>query len=419
MDRFLVNDMARSKANQEALSKLQREIDELSSSSNTGDIKQVEKIESEEPNTIVNGVYGPVTVFKDITVRNLNYPGSIPTHRDNLIVGFEKVQLTSPVIRDTTESFPGMLKYSNGELFLYANGVWRVIQLVPDGLYDFSTFTFTTGGNIGYSGPSLSTLLNSYNTTTYPWLIDTNNFKMSGYQGIQEWTVPKSGDYRIQAAGAGDFNPRGAGVNVHITTALVEGEILRIVCGQQGMIYSGGSSGGSGGSFVVRAPYNTNASIILIAGGGGGQYLPNSQLYAEDATNFTFGLSSGSGNIPGGSNGNGGGGNNNSGASAGGGFFSNGGQGSFGSGGQSFINGAQGGSSSSTGSSYGGFGGGGSTHGNTGGGGGGGGYSGGAGGEHATTVGNGGGAGSYGFGGTTPTFISYNEAPGFVIITKI
>jgi hypothetical protein len=37
-------------------------------------------------------------------------------------------------------------------------------------LYPFTTFTFTSGGTSGRNGPSLATLINSYNGSTYPWL---------------------------------------------------------------------------------------------------------------------------------------------------------------------------------------------------------------------------------------------------------
>ena len=50
---------------------------------------------------------------------------------------------------------------------------------------------------------------------------------------------------------------------------LVAGEEIQILVGQLpgGGTYNGA---GGGGSFVTRAPHNTNESILLIAGGGGG-----------------------------------------------------------------------------------------------------------------------------------------------------
>lgn len=91
-------------------------------------------------------------------------------------------------------------------------------------------------------------------------------------EGIQEWTVPDDGTYRISAEGAegGEYTDEpaepGKGAKVSGNITLNEGEDIQIVVGQEGS--SGPSSdhapGGGGGSFVVRPPEDP----ILIAAGG-------------------------------------------------------------------------------------------------------------------------------------------------------
>lgn len=67
-------------------------------------------------------------------------------------------------------------------------------------LYTFTTHTFTSCGTSGVSGPALSTCVSSYNGT------EVNAWKSSylsmTVNGIQEWTVPATGTYRIIASGA-------------------------------------------------------------------------------------------------------------------------------------------------------------------------------------------------------------------------
>jgi len=84
-----------------------------------------------------------------------------------------------------------------------------------------------------------------------------------------------------QAPGGGSLTLSGqGGFGAQITGnfMLTQGEIIEILVGQPGLwgshTQSTGSGtmvgGGGGGSFVLRAPYNANTSILAIAGGGGG-----------------------------------------------------------------------------------------------------------------------------------------------------
>ena len=96
--------------------------------------------------------------------------------------------------------------------------------------------------------------------------------------GIQQWTVPYTGQYKIEAVGsAGGYDGnqnstqyRGRGARMVGTFNLSQGEIIQILVGQEGGIrHNGWSSGGGGGTFVVR-----RSNTPLIVAGGGGVWWP-------------------------------------------------------------------------------------------------------------------------------------------------
>ena len=112
--------------------------------------------------------------------------------------------------------------------------------------------------------------------------------------GIQQWTVPQTGNYRIEAIGAaGGYDTgkesaqyRGRGARMIGTFSLYKGEIIQILIGQEGGInYVYAGSGGGGGTFVVR---ESNTSLI-IAGGGGGVARVSSRHSGCDASRSTTG----------------------------------------------------------------------------------------------------------------------------------
>ena len=303
-----------------------------------------------------------------------------------------------------------------------ASGIWTLAnasEYIKDGLwprdiaalYDFTSFTFTNGTQTGRLGPSLQNLLSSYDTNENDWLNNTEFFNTSS--GIQLWTVPKNGTYRIEAWGARGGNNSsghtgGLGAVVVGDFTLVGGQVLQILVGQQGNDagYSCSGNSGGGGTFVIEQVSTTltNSNILLIAGGGGGggggAATQNRKNGTISNNGFTGDGSAESG--VGGTSGNGGGAGSGCVVSSGGGggvfgdgLTSSGG----GNGGSSFIAGGTGGvnGSNSGGTSQGGgFGGGG---GGERGGGGGGGYSGGGGGGLVTcscsNLASGGGGGSF------------------------
>lgn len=67
-------------------------------------------------------------------------------------------------------------------------------------LYSFtSPFNFTTCGASGRYGPTLTQIQSAYNQ---PWTRNSSYLTMGRFQGLQVWTVPATGVYRITAAGA-------------------------------------------------------------------------------------------------------------------------------------------------------------------------------------------------------------------------
>ncbi|KAI9143347.1 hypothetical protein BKA69DRAFT_1061401 [Paraphysoderma sedebokerense] len=88
-------------------------------------------------------------------------------------------------------------------------------------------------------------------------------------QGIQLWTVPDTGSYRITCAGAQGgsnvYNVGGRGAQMRGDFHLVRGQIITILVGQQGGVRNTiCTGGGGGGSFVWSTQ---SASERLIAAG--------------------------------------------------------------------------------------------------------------------------------------------------------
>ena len=144
---------------------------------------------------------------------------------------------------------------------------------------------FTTLGASGRLGP---TSLGSY------YRGKDHDSQVTVVSGVQRWTVPFTGDYRIEAIGAaGGYDTflnsqqyRGRGARMIGTFSLIKGETIQILVAQEGGInYNGLASGGGGGTFVVRG---TNTSLI-VAGGGGGVESVTSRHSGCDASTTTSG----------------------------------------------------------------------------------------------------------------------------------
>ena len=135
-------------------------------------------------------------------------------------------------------------------------------------LYEFTSHKFTSCGAIGREGPTLQQCRSSYNTA---WINNNDYYNMKTL-GIQLWTVPISGFYKIQTAGARGGNATtakrngGNGIILSGTFMLSKGSILKIAVGHIGgnNTYTGG---GGGGSFVATT---IDDKPLIVSGGGGG-----------------------------------------------------------------------------------------------------------------------------------------------------
>lgn len=289
-------------------------------------------------------------------------------------------------------------------------------------LYSFTTHTFTPCSATGVAGPTLSACQTAYTSTS--WKSNSSLFNVSS--GIQLWTVPITGTYRITVAGGeggAGKQAGGKGATLSGEFNLIEGAIIKILVGQSGATFSTGSGGGGGGTFVVT---NSNSPLIIAGGGGGGggsastTHIGRAATFTTTAAGATSGGGGGTATTGGAGTtvqfGGGGGGSAASGVAGigptnnQGGLAATGGSGFGGDGGpgqnspvapKSFLNGGEGGyrpsSWGSISTTFGGFGGGGNGTAITyeSGGGGGGGYTGGGGGDGLNIGGGGGGGGSY------------------------
>jgi hypothetical protein len=148
----------------------------------------------------------------------------------------------------------------------------------PPQLYAFTSATFTPGGATFRTGPSLTQARTGLTGSGVDaWKNNTSFFNTDN--GIQIWTVPATGTYQIDCYGAqggdggvGSTGAAGRGARMSSPFNLTEGEIIRLVVGQQGWTQTNGWGGGTGGggSFVWRPSFTTFPMIAAGAGGGGG-----------------------------------------------------------------------------------------------------------------------------------------------------
>ena len=155
-------------------------------------------------------------------------------------------------------------------------------------LYPFSLFTFTSN-IVGAGGPTLGNLYNTYSNAGNTWITNTEYFTVpNDWRGFQIWTVPRTGPYRITAAGSRSgiivgwtgnvlaANAHGRGAVIQSVFNLQRGQKISLVVGQPSANVTGGgfnSPGGGGGSFValgnIASVGFANVTPLIIAGGGG------------------------------------------------------------------------------------------------------------------------------------------------------
>lgn len=276
-------------------------------------------------------------------------------------------------------------------------------------LYPFTTHSFTTAGQTGQQGPTLTDLRAAYNSED--WM--STYINVGTFRGYQDWTVPETGVYEFTVKGAPGRQGNalgGGGAIIRGRVVLQKDEIITLAVGQRGALPPNNTTwpASSGGTFVVRK----NGNIPLFVAGGGASSSAGTNGF-NAVTNSTFGGTSQRGFL-GGQNGRGAGGR--SAGGGGGGFFSAGGNSERGGGGGGFNNGLVGGFAAGGSSAVGGFGGGAGSDGETWGGpGGAGGYGGGATNDRVGSQ-SGGGGGSFIFPTATDIATSngqYNGATSF------
>ncbi|XP_078614323.1 uncharacterized protein LOC144883601 [Branchiostoma floridae x Branchiostoma japonicum] len=286
---------------------------------------------------------------------------------------------------------------------------------------------FTTLGTTGRLGPT--SLGTHYRGQDHEGLVQLKD-------GIQYFTVPDTGQYRLEAAGStagrcvkDSGDSRGRGAVIRGTFHLQKGEVLKILVGQEGAeTDSGFCVGGGGGTFVTKTD---NTPLIVAGGAGGGYKIYRVRNLHSDGTRSTVGQysSGGRSHFEGGSGGKGAtkGDKNNVGG-GGGGLLTDGASGTVyfggtdgkngGEGGKAFVNGGVGGRGVKN-NADGGFGGGGGSYGRGGGAGGGGGYSGGGRGDNSPdSCGGGGGSYACDSGSDISGEGGANIGPGYVVLTR-
>jgi hypothetical protein len=148
-----------------------------------------------------------------------------------------------------------------------------VLASTPAELYAFTSHMFTNAGATGINGPTLSQCQGAYSSTS--WASNSNFFTVTGsFSGIQIWTVPATGNYRINANGArggnnsGYSRTGGNGARMQGDFALNQGDKIKIMVGQMGTDISStcDGTGGGGGTWVTT---ELNTQLVVAAGGGG------------------------------------------------------------------------------------------------------------------------------------------------------
>ncbi len=146
-----------------------------------------------------------------------------------------------------------------------------------------ATYVFTNAGAEGSYGPTQIQINSAYAETSLDGLVTINT------QGIQEFVVPVSGSYRIQAIGATGGNQEethvavGQPANIAGDFELIQGQVLKILVGQHGFLGSRRPGwGGGGGTFVVIG----DDTPLVVAGGSGSGHTDLHDYFPEQDANI-------------------------------------------------------------------------------------------------------------------------------------
>lgn len=161
------------------------------------------------------------------------------------------------------------------------------------------SYTFTSAGVTGRTGPNQTQINAEYTATSLDGDVTINT------QGIQEWVVPVTGSYAIDAFGASGgthSTMSGHGAEMYGEITLTQGTTLYILCGQMGsQNATTNSDGGGGGTFI----YDGTDLLFAAGGGGGGAQTANASQDASLTTSVVNGSQSQFGSAGAGFNSNG------------------------------------------------------------------------------------------------------------------
>lgn len=163
----------------------------------------------------------------------------------------------------------------------------------PGTTYHSTNQTFIAGARVFEESNTISDYLANYDTSTNPWLSDTNFYSLVR-AGFQKFTIPADGDYRFTVAGTAGAdssgqiqgNNQGRGAIMRAEFALTEGDYVQIVVAKQ----TDWQGSGGGASFVSDSSNNP----LIVAGGGGSIWSNSGAQPTSQAPNSTIGNASGS-----------------------------------------------------------------------------------------------------------------------------
>ena len=233
----------------------------------------------------------PLDEFGDVCDGDLNNDGLVNT--GDFFGGFRPCfgKLTTNEPQCLNADFDGNGIINTGDFFIYFLPQFGG-EPGPGVRTGPGPYTFTTCGQTGRTGPSQGQCDAAYAGTDLEGAVTVVG-------GIQEWVVPYSATYSVEALGAEAAGAGGRGARMSGTFSLSALDGLKVLVGQSGTNYSGARKSGAGGSFVAT----TANEPLLVAGGGGGNMLFSLATYS-DATTATTGRTSSTGH-PGGVDGGG------------------------------------------------------------------------------------------------------------------
>lgn len=160
------------------------------------------------------------------------------------------------------------------------------------GIQAQTSYTFAACGASGRLGPTQTQANTAYSSTNLNGLVTVSS-------GVQSWTVPSTGSYRVRVSGASGgssiYGAGGSGIIIQSDVTFTVGQVINIAVGQKGASNGGtsdfycGASGG-GGSFVYTGAIG-GTGLILSAGGGGGALSAAGGAISSNVSNASYSTS--------------------------------------------------------------------------------------------------------------------------------